>query len=101
MTDDREQRIRERAHALWEAEGRPEGRHEHHWRQASQEVGEEMFDPQGASDGQDRPGALDGGLLPEGGLVAGGGPAGLGLGGLGVTGSEPDEEDRTGVPPQG
>ena len=34
MEQDREQRIREHAHRLWESEGRPEGRHEEHWRQA-------------------------------------------------------------------
>jgi hypothetical protein len=27
-------RIRERAHQLWEPEGRPQGRSEHHWEQA-------------------------------------------------------------------
>ena len=101
MTEDRERRIRERAYALWEQEGRPEGRHEHHWRQASQEAGANMFDRQGATDRQDRPGALDGGLLPEGGLVVPGGPAGAGLAGLGVTGVAPDEEDRTSVQQQG
>ncbi|MBS7707266.1 DUF2934 domain-containing protein [Chelatococcus asaccharovorans] len=29
--DEREHRIRERAHRLWEEEGRPEGRAERHW----------------------------------------------------------------------
>lgn len=41
MSDDREareQRIRERAYALWEAEGRQEGGHEDHWHRARQEV---------------------------------------------------------------
>ncbi len=37
--NEREQRIREHAHSLWEQEGRPEGRHEDHWRQASEAVG--------------------------------------------------------------
>ncbi|WP_338665717.1 DUF2934 domain-containing protein [Pararoseomonas sp. SCSIO 73927] len=37
MTDDR--RIRERAYAIWEDAGRPEGRHEAHWDQARQEIG--------------------------------------------------------------
>lgn len=36
--DDREERIRQRAHAIWEAEGRPEGRHEAHWQQARAEI---------------------------------------------------------------
>ena len=101
MAEDRERHIRERAYALWEKEGRPEGRHEHHWRQASQEAGDSLFDQQSATDSQDRRGALDGGLLPEGGLVVPGGPAGAAIGGLGVTATEPDDEDRTSVQPQG
>jgi hypothetical protein len=43
MSDDqeaREQRIRERAYALWEAGGRQEGSHEEHWHQARQELGD-------------------------------------------------------------
>ncbi len=32
--DDTEQRIRERAHRLWEEEGRPDGREINHWEQA-------------------------------------------------------------------
>ena len=32
--EDPEARIRERAHALWEEEGRPEGRAEEHWERA-------------------------------------------------------------------
>ena len=35
---DIEQRIRERAYALWEAEGRPEGRSEEYWHRASEEL---------------------------------------------------------------
>jgi Protein of unknown function (DUF2934) len=33
--DDIEQDIKNRAYAIWEAEGRPEGRHLDHWRQAT------------------------------------------------------------------
>ena len=95
MTQDREHRIRERAHAIREHEGRPHGRHEDHWHQASQEIGDELFDDQGATGSQDRPGALDGGLLPAGGLVAAGGPGGAGIGGLGMAG-EPTDEEETG-----
>ena len=36
--DEREQRIREHAHRLWEQEGRPEGRRDDHWRQASETI---------------------------------------------------------------
>jgi hypothetical protein len=38
MQDDKQDRIRERAHALWEEEGRPEGRHADHWIQAEHEA---------------------------------------------------------------
>jgi hypothetical protein len=38
MGEDRRQRIRERAFALWEDEGKPEGLHEDHWKQASDEI---------------------------------------------------------------
>lgn len=31
--------IRERAHQIWEAEGRPDGRDVDHWNQAQQEMG--------------------------------------------------------------
>ncbi|MER2536389.1 MAG: DUF2934 domain-containing protein [Rhizobiaceae bacterium] len=37
-SQDREERIRQRAHQLWEADGRPEGRHDHHWSQAEREI---------------------------------------------------------------
>ena len=37
-TPGRDTRIRERAHALWEAEGRPDGRHDAHWSQAEREA---------------------------------------------------------------
>ena len=33
-----ENAIRARAYAIWEQAGRPEGRHEDHWRQASEEL---------------------------------------------------------------
>jgi len=34
-------RIRERAYAIWEREGRPEGQHLQHWEQATREIAEE------------------------------------------------------------
>ena len=37
MTD-REEKIRERAHRMWEEEGRPEGRAADHWQRAAREV---------------------------------------------------------------
>jgi hypothetical protein len=33
-----EDQVRRRAHEIWEREGRPEGRHEEHWRQAMEEA---------------------------------------------------------------
>lgn len=37
MQDDREARVRQRAHAMWEAEGRPPGRELDHWIRAEAE----------------------------------------------------------------
>lgn len=41
MQDDREERIRRRAHEIWEREGQPEGKHDEHWAQATAEVAAE------------------------------------------------------------
>lgn len=41
MSGDMEERVRQRAHELWEQAGRPEGQQEQHWRQASQEISAE------------------------------------------------------------
>src|SRR5690349_21805977 len=38
MTPEREQRIRERAYAIWLREGRPHGKDREHWRLAEAEV---------------------------------------------------------------
>lgn len=38
MTEDLEQRIRQRAHAIWGHEGHPEGRAEAHWDLAREEI---------------------------------------------------------------
>jgi hypothetical protein len=38
MTDDRNEKIRKRAHALWQQEGRPEGKPDEHWYQAEREI---------------------------------------------------------------
>jgi Protein of unknown function (DUF2934) len=40
MTATREQRIREKAHALWEQEGRPAGQESRHWEEAEKQVTE-------------------------------------------------------------
>jgi hypothetical protein len=41
MADDKQNRIRQRAHEIWEREGRPEGAHERHWQQAEGEIATE------------------------------------------------------------
>jgi hypothetical protein len=38
MTDDRQERIRNRAHQIWQQEGQPAGQHERHWHQAAADV---------------------------------------------------------------
>jgi hypothetical protein len=38
MAREQERRIRERAHALWEQEGKPHGRDQEHWFQAQREL---------------------------------------------------------------
>jgi hypothetical protein len=38
MSGDREERVRQRAHELWEQAGRPEGQQVWHWEQASQDI---------------------------------------------------------------
>ena len=35
---DREEKIRQRAHEIWEMEGRPEGRNQEHWERAHREI---------------------------------------------------------------
>ncbi len=57
MDDDRTGRVRGRAFSIWEAEGRPDGRHLEHWLQAEREVaGAE------AEDTPDGPQAPDAGI---------------------------------------
>ena len=41
MNDERTQRVRDRAHALWEQAGRPEGQDAQHWSQAEHEIAAE------------------------------------------------------------
>lgn len=40
MSDENEDKIRERAFAIWEAQGHPEGMADAHWSQAAAELGE-------------------------------------------------------------
>ncbi|MBW9057297.1 DUF2934 domain-containing protein [Agrobacterium pusense] len=41
MSHDREAAIREKARAIWEREGRPDGHHERHWIEAEREISAE------------------------------------------------------------
>lgn len=41
MLDAREERIKAKAHELWEADGKPDGRDREHWEQAAKLVDEE------------------------------------------------------------
>ncbi len=43
MDDDKEQRIRARAHQLWIEAGEPEGQALHHWQQAEQLVSDDRL----------------------------------------------------------
>jgi hypothetical protein len=55
-----EERIRRRAHEIWEQEGRPEGRDQEHWAQASREIEAESDGP-ATPDDAPTPTAADGG----------------------------------------
>jgi hypothetical protein len=65
--DEIESRIRERAHLLWEREGRPEGREAAHWDMAKEQVAIEdnqrnITKPNPVANGQvyaDRPGTVE------------------------------------------
>lgn len=50
MSEDDSRRVRERAHRLWEEQGRPEGLATDHWHQAEREIREEAG--QGAVEGE-------------------------------------------------
>jgi hypothetical protein len=39
--DNREARIRQRAHEIWEQAGRPQNKADEHWREAERQVGKE------------------------------------------------------------
>lgn len=55
MTDDRHERIRQRAHEIWEQAGRPEGSHMEHWDQATAEVDGEKPKAKKAAAKADKP----------------------------------------------
>ncbi|MEY4983362.1 MAG: hypothetical protein RIR62_1628 [Pseudomonadota bacterium] len=92
-------RIRKRAHELWEREGRPEGRHEAHWQQAMQEIT--------AADGAGPPPVLsdpDAGAALAGGAGGGrgdpdGGEPAAGKGGTGpIVAARPGEGGMAATP---
>ena len=61
----RERQIAERAHAKWEAEGRPDGRDKEHWSQAEAELGPAQL-PEHSTPGEaPEPGNDAGTELPE------------------------------------
>jgi hypothetical protein len=74
MAQDREEWIKLRAHQIWEAEGRPHGRHDEHWRQAEQEF------ESGQGTAQETAATVD-----DLGRVAGGASTGPGSGSTGST----------------
>ncbi len=85
---DREQKIRERAHAIWEAEGRPEGRESEHWERAMRDVDAGDHGSPGAlSNRGEQPAASVGQAsgLQRSGVGPGGGP-GAGAGSIGSGG---------------
>lgn len=53
--DDHDERIRQRAHDIWEEEGRPEGREYSHWLRARAEIQEEDGEVIGLVQRRDRP----------------------------------------------
>ncbi|MCE7796654.1 DUF2934 domain-containing protein [Sphingobium sufflavum] len=50
MSQDKDAQIRARAHALWEAEGKPHGRDALHWDQATRELDGSAAAPQDAAE---------------------------------------------------
>ena len=58
MSDDRHDAIRTRAYQLWEEEGRPHGRDEHHWHAASQGASGDASEPATSAAGDEAGGDL-------------------------------------------
>ncbi|WP_077966460.1 DUF2934 domain-containing protein [Ensifer adhaerens] len=50
--DDKEERIRRRAHTIWESEGRPFGEEKRHWEQARRELEEDGSSGAGSGEGE-------------------------------------------------
>ena len=79
MPTSRDDRIRERAHAIWISEGRPEGQHDDHWRRASEDIDRESAGPfADLAPGEGGTNVDGNGLstpLQPGGTIPGGSPA--------------------------
>lgn len=54
-TADHAERVRQRAHEIWESEGRPEGRESDHWSRAEAELQNRLGDSQTTGQGMDQP----------------------------------------------
>ncbi len=64
--DDHDERIRQRAHEIWEEEGRPEGREYSHWLRARADVrDEDGHEPERASKADIAMNTLPPGTVPE------------------------------------
>ena len=50
MDQDHQERIRQRAHEIWESEGRPQGRDADHWSRAEEELKNQMGNDQPAQE---------------------------------------------------
>jgi len=81
-----EERLRERAYAIWEEEGRPHGRHEEHWARATQEAAAAIRDVNRETRLR-RPGETAVRGQQPGTVVEGAGPDGPTLGGTGHGGT--------------
>jgi len=55
MDDDREERIRRRAHQIWEEDGRPVGQEAEHWKRAVREIDGDTGQPDRAEGERTQP----------------------------------------------
>lgn len=88
---DREERIRRRAYELWVSEGRPDGRENEHWRQASEDIDN---DDRASNEGSGSD-ASAGGLstpLQQGGTVPGRDSPGADTGSPGTASGQPSRK---------
>jgi hypothetical protein len=89
MEEDREQEIRQKAYALWERSGRPEGEDQRFWRlaEADSAFEDEKRGPQRqvSSSGTAQTGGIASGLQPSGRLPGGGSSTSL-VGSVGTGG---------------